>query len=243
MSTDAKLIQKGMNVSREGLVVQAGVHIALEQKYRAPLAKKGWTPANTTMLVDSTQFLLSERAAALDARDASKSNLNREHEAVAGAKAFKRVLVHAFNDLYAEGSVSAEVRSSIGGAGRLDRNTTRIINYLNEVEPRVRAAEELLKPYFEGGSATAELVTIAKELSDAQTTQETDYAGLPVETQKVYAAKGQVLLLIEKMNRIGKIAFDGQASTIALFNKDLILRATRTRKAAQPAASEGASSS
>lgn len=69
------------------------------------------------------------------------------------------------------------------------------------------------------------------ELDAAQGVQEAGLAGLPIETLKVYEAKGRLLDLIEKMNRRGKIAFDGQAHILALFNKDLVLRARTKRRA------------
>lgn len=234
MTVNAKLVQKGKAIPRDGLVVQGHAHVELEKRYRDPLAKRGWTPALTTLLVESVAFIESERVAILDARASSKANHAREQGAIARVKTFKRMLRYAFDDLRSLEAVSKEAYRLAMGHEKLDRNTTRLLAYLTDVESTVAAHDEALEPYFGGASALAELVAARTELHEANAIQETDHAELPLETQKVYEAKGQVLTLIERMNRLAKIAFDGDAKTIGLFNKDLILRAKRTRAAEAP---------
>lgn len=231
MTTD-KDLEKGMRVSRRGLLDQARVHIALEQQYRDKLTQRGWTAALGKQLVDDTTIVDSEMAGAIEARLASKDNLAREQAAISRAKELKSDLTHAARDLYADGAITREALDKISGGGvsRLGRVTSLISTYLADVEPVVRAHDEGLKPYFNGASALAELLATKTELDAAQQAQELGYAQLPDETKKVYLAKARVLALIEKLNRLAKLAFKGQAEIIGRFNKDLILRARRARK-------------
>jgi hypothetical protein len=238
MGIEMTLVKRGKSVPRDGLLDQARAQVELEARFRAPLAERGWTPELTTQLVDNTAIVDSELGAAIEARTASRANARREQGGVTDAKSFKRALVHAFNDLRADGVVSDDVYAAIRGAGTLRRSTTRVSGYLAAVEPHVQAHDAALRPYFKGQSALAELRTIKTELDSAQATQEVDYAALPLDTQRIYEAKGRVLSLIEKLNRIGKLAFDGDATTLALFNKDLILRARKSRGAEAPAEAE-----
>lgn len=52
---------------------------------------------------------------------------------------------------------------------------------------------------------------------------------MPAETLAVYEKKGRLLEQIEDLNRAGKSVFDGQADKIALFNKDILMRARKTK--------------
>jgi hypothetical protein len=65
-----------------------------------------------------------------------------------------------------------------------------------------------------------------------------ELAQVPAATQHLYEAKGRLLEAITELNRIGQIAFDGDASSRARFNKDILLRARHKRVAgvAMPAA-------
>jgi hypothetical protein len=237
MSTDTEL-HKGMRVSRRGLLDHARVHIGLEEKYRAALVERGWTEALGQRLRETTAVVDSEMAAAIEARVASRDKLAREQAAISRAKALKSDLTHAVSDLYADGAVGHEALDAIRGRGMtaLRRSTSLISTYLADVEPQVRALDDALKPYFRGESAHAELLAAKTELDDAQAIQELAVAHLPEETRKVYLAKATVLGLIEKMNRLAKLAFKGHAETVGRFNKDLILRARQTRKAASSGA-------
>lgn len=235
MSDDSRL-QKGRNVSRRGLLDQARVHIGLEAQYRARLIERGWTAALGQELIDETALVDSDVAGAIEARLASKDNLAREQAAISRAKELKSDLTHAARDLHADGAIGREALAKIrgGGVSELGRSTSRISTYLADVEPLVRAHDEALKPYFNGQSALAELVAAKLELDTAQQTQELGVAHLPAETKKIYLAKARVLSLIEKLNRIAKLAFKGEAEIIGRFNKDLILRARRARTVGAP---------
>jgi hypothetical protein len=53
---------------------------------------------------------------------------------------------------------------------------------------------------------------------------------LPADTEKLYETKGRVLEWIEDVNRAGKSAFDGDAARVAVWNKDVLMRARKERK-------------
>ena len=89
--------------------------------------------------------------------------------------------------------------------------------------------------FFERQKAS-ELVKAAWErLRAADAVQEKTRLDLPTETLALLELKGRVLDLIEEINGIARIAFEGQAEIRAKFNKDLLYRGRRARKAA-PAA-------
>ncbi len=110
------------------------------------------------------------------------------------------------------------------------RSTPKISNYLAKIRPHVVKLDEHLRPYFGGERASEQLDAVKSALDAADAVQEADIASLPEATQKVYEAKGRVLQDIEDLNRIARNAFEGNADAIALFNKDILLRARQERK-------------
>lgn len=231
MEPDTELIEKGIRTPRLGLIDQANVHLELYARFATIFAQYGFTDATADELRDAVALVRSERAASIEARTISKSSRDREQAAVTNTKAFKRKLVHAFDDLHADRKVSAHVYNAVFRSGKLRRSPVLLSGYLTDVRPHVKEANDLLKLYFQGENALTLLDELVVELDAAQAAQEVDYKSLPLETRKVYEAKGRVLMYIEKMNRIAKIAFDGDAATAALFNKDLLLRARQSRRA------------
>jgi len=230
-SIDYKWVAKGASIPLAGILDQARYHVRLAETYASELATKGWTREHTNMLLVAIAHIESERAYALEARDQSKANREREQTAITESKAFKADLVMAFDDLYFEGLISQDDRQAAKRTnGPLGRSAPAISRYLGEVRRLVEKHDNKLCPYFGGKSALALLDEVKDELDAAQMKQELDYKALPVETLKVYEAKGRALHLIEKMNRIGKRVFAGQAEKIALFNKDLILRDRKKRR-------------
>ena len=87
-----------------------------------------------------------------------------------------------------------------------------------------------LKKFFAGTKPSTLLDTVKSGLDNADATQEAAIAALPGDTQSVYEKKGRLLEMIEDMNRAGKSAFDGNATKMAMFNKDILLRGRASRK-------------
>lgn len=238
---DDYLVRKGALVPRLGLLDQARVQRKLCGKYVLILKEYGLTDELLGQLDSAIELVESDRAAAIEARTISKDNLLRQENAVTEAKTLKRRLVLAFNDLQSERRLGDHVLSAITKSGRMRRSPTLISGYFTDIRPHVEKHSEMLRPYFRGVCPLVLLDATVAELDSAQATQEADYSALPLETRKVYEAKGRLLAIIEKVNRIAKIAFDGDAMTIALFNKDLIQRARQARRATstvEPVASE-----
>ena len=121
------------------------------------------------------------------------------------------------------------------GQGTLHRSTPRILAYLQAVHPAVAKLDEALRPYFKGQSALALIEAAQGDLTRTGASQEVDLASLPADTAQVYARKRRLLELIEDLNAVARNAFYGEPALKARFNKALILRAHRARRAPSPA--------
>lgn len=229
MPIDMEFVKKGLTVPRDGLLDQSNLHIRLEAKYHVALIAAGWTVANRADLQAAYDFLKTTMAETWDARVLNQTERATEQSVIGDAKALKRVLVHAYRDLLADKQVEPADFKKIYQSGTLGRSSRAFIDYLAGIHATVTRHDTLLAPYFGGTSPLTHIGSVLSDLEDAQGLQELNLKALPQETLKVYEAKGRLLSLIEKMNRIGKIAFDGQAEIIAEFNKDLILRARKPR--------------
>ena len=119
---------------------------------------------------------------------------------------------------------------------RLGQSTPSILIYLEKIHPAVVAIDEPLKPYFRGESAASQVKVVKDALAAAQAQQEVAVTSLPQETLGVYEAKGRLLSRIEEVNRIARLAFWDRKDLWGQFNKDLINRARKSRKKAEPAA-------
>jgi len=227
--SEIDFVKKGATVPRLGLIDQANMHLQLLRQYEDVFRRYGWTDAETRQVVEAVEFLNTERAAALDARHSAKDLLVEEQDTVSDTKVFKRQVVEAFSCLYRWGRVDAHVFEAVTRGGKLRQSPVLHSGYLNDIRPHVEANREQLKRFFPDGDPLDALDRLRVRLDRAQGAQEAAYAALPLETQKVYAAKGRLLLLLETIISIAKIAFDGDARTRALFNKDLIHRARKGR--------------
>lgn len=229
MAVDMKLVQKGYRHSRLGLLDQGRKSLELETKYRGALRAAGWTPELTDQLRETIEALDTQHAELLDIRGDARSDTRREQAAIDESKALKRKLVHAFDDLYADARVRPEDYKIVKYSGTLGRSSPRISAYLADVRKQVEKHAPLLSEFFDGACALSLVDSVKAELDAAQATQEVNFSALPLETLKIYELKGTLLMLIEKLNRRGKIAFDGQGELIGLFNKDLSRRQKATR--------------
>lgn len=231
MTINMELVKKGRNVPLRGILDQAAYHRALEAKHRAALYAAGWTPKLSGEFYDKCEELERQIGATLEARSDSREYRKDEQAAIDEAKALKRKLVSAFVILHEDGLVRDDDRKIIEESGSLRRSTPLILEYLTVIRDKVSIFDSDLRPYFGGASAFSILERIKGDLAKAQGLQETSLKALPQETLKIHELKGRTLQLIERINHIGKIAFDGQAAILAEFNKDLILRARRKQRA------------
>lgn len=231
MTISMDFVAKGIQVSRVGLLDQALYHRALEAKYRAALQRAGWASAHSVEFIDCFEYLKTHIHDTADARAESKTDREVEQEAISDAKAFKRKLLLGFMDLSAERRVLAADYDLVRKSGRLARSTPKILGYFAKIRGQIEKYDSHLAPYFDGASALSIFDRVRSNLENAQSKQELNLKALPQKTLKIYETMGRLLMLIEKMNRAGKIAFDGEAHIIGEFNKDLLNRARQKRRA------------
>lgn len=234
MAHDEGLAGKGKREPLKGLVEQGAVQVGLAQRFAAELARRGWTAADTARLQQDLGLVDTERGKQVEARDeAHLKGGGGEQRAVQGAKDYIATLRLAAPGAVLRAQVAGVVDASVkqfSSNGTLGRSTPALLDYLTRVAPVVARLDEHLKPYFDGQSAAALLAGVKQELSAADVTHEVALKGLPADTLQLYEAKGRVLAAIEEVNRVGRIAFRGQAELSGQFNKDLLLRARRERK-------------
>lgn len=224
---DIRLMKKGKRVSREGLVQQARISLELARRYEERLKLFGWTPADTDRLHTGLVLLDDEISRQADERGVSLQATRDEKQAIDDAKALIERLRLALPRVLRESQASGVSEESFAVRTRLRRNTPQILGFLTRILPAVVRLDDALAPFF-GGARPSELVEEAKaRIESADTAQETQWAKLPLDTARVYEAKGRVLELIEDLNRTGKSAFIGDRETASLFNKGLIARAQK----------------
>jgi hypothetical protein len=240
MAHDERMVAKGMHEPREGLAQQGRVQVELAKQHATELARHGWPAKMTSELANQVELISSGHSAQVDARTGSKADTHAEHQAVGEAKSFINLLRNAV-PLAVEDAVKAGKHADVSefhAGQKLGLSTPKILGYFDSIAPAVARLDDYLKPYLPGDKPSKRLAALKSSLAAKDSTQEASLKGLPADTLDVYEAKGRVLDLIERLNRIARIAFDGQAELIGKFNKDLLLRARKERRAkpdAQPA--------
>jgi hypothetical protein len=230
MSLDIRLIAKGKNEPRAGVMQQGRFHVGLAHQYAAELDAAGWSPDDAISFVANVTKLDVAAGSQAKAYDDASDNVTSEARAIDAAKGFLRRLRNALPRALRETPSASVTLDSFHVGETLGRSTPKIAKFLARIRPAVVTLDPALKKYFKGNDASAELDTVKTALDQADTTQELSRKQAPVETLAVYEAMGKVLEQIEDMNRAGKSAFDGDAATRGKFNKDILLRARKTAK-------------
>ena len=220
----SRLINKGMGTSPPPLLEQGRSHVSLGRKHEARLGRFGWPIAKTDALetkIKELDTLYSSRSSLIDlSRSATKTEAQRRQE----AKAYIRVLRNAAPMVLRDIKPEKISESSFDAGGSIGDSTPKISAYLMKVRPFVKTLNDGFSPYFDGEDPAEKLEQIKSALDNADADQETKRRGLPEETKQLYLINGELLQMIEDMNRVAKIAFDGQAAIIGQFNKDILLR-------------------
>lgn len=233
MARNMTLVAKGRRVTLRALMQQGRVSETMAVKFAAELAGAGFSEAHQQKLTATLALLDAHFARQSEKRAKSKANRVAEAKAIADAKAFKRRLDVAVADLYARAQYEDGFEMPVAreafrvGNGRLKSSTPKILGYLSRVRPQVKKVNALLTPYFDGADALALLDAAASALKTADTVQEIERKEQPLETLNVQQLKGEVLFLIERLNRAGRAAFDGDPEKASLFNKSLLARGRR----------------
>lgn len=228
---DQRLINKGHNVPLIPLVDQTGVSIARARRDEALLAEFGFPPSRTDEMEQLKEELQSERARYVEQRSAAREKVMTEREAQTEAKAHKRRLVLAADDLVADGIMTTTDRNTLN-RGTLGRSTPKILGWFIDTQEIVNKYAADFSPLMASIDVPDRHRVVFKNLESSQVAQETALADLPADTAELYEKKGRLLDLIERLIRAGKRAHDGDAQQIALYNKDILLRASKPKKKA-----------
>ena len=227
---DLRLVRLGQSQPRALLVEQGLVSVGLAQEFAVPLKTFGWTDAKAKALGAEVTALQSSQATQADQQDDAHTALGGEARAKADAKAFVRRLRLAWPlALRDAGDKAGVAAQAIESGGPIGQSTPKLVSYLTTVAPAVKTLDKYLAPYMGGQSPSATLAKLRPALEQADTTQENEWAQVPESTQRIYEAKGRLLEAIVELNRIGQIAFDGDAVTRARFNKDILLRGRKQK--------------
>lgn len=227
---DMRLVRKGRNEPLAGLVQEGRTHLELGTGNAAELNTTGWFADDTTDMRELVTRLDTDAAAKADAVEVVLGLGHAEQMAIDEVKAFIRRLRNALPRALRESRAEEVTASSFYAGGRLGRSTPKLSRYLADIRPSVVRLDTALARHFNGTAPSTILDTVKNALDGADATQEAALAALPAETQSIYEAKGRLLEMIEDMNRAGKSAFDGNATKMAMFNKDILLRARKARK-------------
>lgn len=233
MTIQERLINKGIGQPRLGLIEQGKVSVAQAKAHEGLLAAAGWSSADTDAMSALVTELEGDVSVQADHRASSHAAHSNEQAGIDHAKAFVRRLSLALPRVL-RNTQTGLTDSEFAIGENLQRMTPKIVGYLTRIRPHVQTLDSELAPAFEGKSALAELDRVKGELDGADAHQETTYASLPADTAKLYETKGKLLEAIQDLNRAGKIAFDGDSTKLALWNKDIVVRARKSR--AKPAA-------
>jgi hypothetical protein len=229
---NTRLVHLGIGQPRAALVEQGLVSEGLAKEMLATLGKFGWTDAKAKQLRAAIETLQSTMAVQSDQQDDARTAHSGEAAAKADAKALIRKLRQAWPMALRDAGTKAGVAAdAVQSGGEIGQSTPKILAYLTTVAPAVKTLEGYLLPYFGGISPGATLTACKAALEKSDSAQENELAQVPAATLAIYEAKGRLLELVTDLNRIGQIAFDGQAETRARFNKDVLLRGHKARAA------------
>jgi hypothetical protein len=229
---DLRLARKGRREPLHGLLEQATVTAGRGREHAADLARFGWTAAMTTALEADIASLQTGYADRIDTTGAARRAGDAEQTAIDDAKRFIRQLRNALPMVLRHTKVTDLNLEAFHAGGQLLRSTAKILVYLAGLQAVVGKLDADLAPYFEGKKASDALTAALTGLQGANVVQELKLDALPQATLEICEIKGRVLESIEDLNRVGKIAYDGDAGTRAAFNKDILLRARKAAKAA-----------
>lgn len=228
---DYSRAEKGRKESLEGTVQQLGYHVELYPSVKDALNRRGFTEQQFERMATLRQMLDTQEAMRHEGRGGARLALAEEAEARSELKSIKRDLDSTLMDLFAEGAGLGVDRDAFLAKGPIGNSTPKLSAYFARIDLSLERIASALAVYNDGRNLHAEARAARARLDAAQATQETSIRLLPEETVKIYALKGEAFGLIEKFNRAGKRAFEGRADKIALFNKDLILRSRKQKKA------------
>jgi hypothetical protein len=234
MGKDVRLERKGQGQPRLGLVEQGKVSVGLARQFATQLAAAGWSAQDSDAMSANVTELESDIAVQADNRASHRDAHRNEQSGIDDAKTFLRLLGNALPRVLRNTKAGLSA-ADFSTSEPLGRSTPKISGHLAKIRPHVEALDGELTSAFGGQSPLAQLDRVKSELDAADTKQEVSVSSLPADTAKLYLTKGKLLEAIEDLNRAGKIAFDGDATKLSLWNKDILVRARKVRKEPPPA--------
>jgi len=222
-------VAKGEQEPTAALVQQADYSIAVAHKYKSNLVEAGLSEGRIAEMVALKEQVAQAMGGQHEEKSTSKQATSEEHRRIDAAKKHIRK-IRKLAPLAVRTLPNPDITlDALRAEASLRRQTPVIVAYLNKTRPIVATLSEGLKPYFRGEEPLAVHDRVTAELLAADSTQELAVKSRPETTLKLNEAKGRLLEAIEDLNRIGQLEFDGQAEIIAQFNKDILLRARRSR--------------
>ncbi|HEY3450742.1 MAG TPA: hypothetical protein VGK67_30575 [Myxococcales bacterium] len=222
-SKNERLVLKGRWEPAAGLAQQAEYSLALWAEFKKDMVSYGFPEEKA----DQMREVL--RQVTKNAAEGERWEKRRDVAlAINGSKAFifrlRRVAPMVLRDRGLSEPTTADFFP-----GQVERSAPRIIEYLQRIRPYVKRLEASLRPYFRGESPVLLLDAVLTSLESVRGQQELAGSQLEDSSASHDEAKGELLHLVEDLNRVGAIAFHGRADVIGRFNKDLLLRARRSK--------------
>jgi hypothetical protein len=187
-----------------------------------------------THLKEQLDLLATARGDRGVTRDGAKALTADEGLARSEGKTLSRAVREALRIVLKDGPVAGVSLDQVALHGNQLQTTPEVLAHLSALAPKLAPLDAELARFFEGQKAS-ELVRAAWErLRDADALQEKTRMDLPQETLALLELKGRVLDLIEEINGVARIAFEGRSEIRAKFNKDLLYRGRRSRAKADP---------
>ena len=218
------------------MLAQGRVQVSLAETYAEPLARRGWSPEKTWALASRVVSLDERYSARSSSADASRRATLTKHARVDAAKSFIETLLLAVFIVLRDFPDTGVSKKAFRRGQRLGRSSSRISKYLMKIRPFVVTLDEHLAPYFGGESPVALLESIKSALDASGAAQEIKQGLVPPTTAELRSLNGQILEMIEDVNRVAKIAFADQPAIAAQFNKDLLERAAQGSPKVDPPA-------
>ncbi|MBU1411743.1 hypothetical protein KKC22_09530 [Myxococcota bacterium] len=232
---NARLVEKGKQYDVDALQQQGIVTHGNALEHLPELMTRGLPEARVTHLKEQLDRLATARGDRGVTRDGAKALTQEEGLAKSEGKTLSRAVREALRIVLKDGPVDGVSLDQFALHGNQLQTTPEVLAHLSALAPKLAPLDAELARFFEGQKAS-ELVNAAWAwLRDADALQEKTRADLPAETLALLELKGSVLDLIEEINGIARIAFDGRAEIRGKFNKDLLYRRRRAGKDA-PAA-------
>ncbi len=225
---DERLINKGRSVGQADLLSQANLSEALARLHEAELVPCGWHPDKTVLLSELQKKLMAAAGEGEAQTEDARHQTRLEAEARQFAKSLLRKMQEGLKILHREGALGDLTLESFSREGRLLQSTPALVAYLIRVEPLVGKLDPALARFFGGREPSALVREALDGLREADRLQEGARVELPAKTVERLELKGRLLDLIDELNGVARIAFDGQAERRAKFNKDLLLRGRRS---------------